>query len=234
MRTRIAIPKLVLVDLDGTLVDTLPDITFCVDGMLTRLNLPTAGQERVRAWVGNGTEVLVRHALASRLDAAVDEQHYARALSIFTELYAQHTSERSRIYDGVPAGLDFLHRAGVELACVTNKASTFTHKLLKELGLDEHFSLVISGDTLPRRKPDPMPLLHAAQHFAVASEEALLIGDSVNDVKAARAAGFGIVCVTYGYNHGDDIRLSNPDALIDSLAELPELLATPDRANAAS
>ena len=234
MRTRIAIPRLVLVDLDGTLVDTLPDIAFCVDGMLTRLNLPAAGCERVRQWVGNGTEVLVRRALAARLDEAVDEQHYARALPIFTQLYAQHTSERSRIYDGVPAGLDFLRRAGVELACVTNKTSAFTHKLLAELELGEHFSLVISGDTLPRRKPDPMPLLHTSRHFAVAPEQALLIGDSVNDVKAARAAGFGIVCVTYGYNHGDDIGASNPDAVIDSLAELPELFALPDRVNAAN
>ncbi len=196
--------------------------------MLTRLNLPTAGRQRVRDWVGNGTEVLVRRALTAQLDEVVDEQRYARALPIFTELYAQHTSDHSRLYDGVPAGLDFLHRAGVELACVTNKASAFTHKLLAQLELDEHFSLVISGDTLPRRKPDPMPLLHTSRHFAVAPEQALLIGDSVNDVKAARAAGFGIVCVTYGYNHGDDIRASNPDAVIDSLAELPELFAPPD------
>ena len=101
--------------------------------------------------------------------------------------------------------------AGVELACVTNKASAFTAKLLAELELNEYFSLVISGDTLPRRKPDPMPLTHAAQHFALAPEDAVLIGDSANDVKAARAAGFGIVCVSYGYNLGDDIRSSNPE-----------------------
>ncbi len=233
MTTRIAIPELVLVDLDGTLVDSLPDIAACIDGMLTRLDLPTAGAERVGAWVGNGTEALVRRALAGRLDGAVDEKTSARALAIFTQLYAQHTSTHSRIYDGVPAGLEFLHSAGVELACVTNKASAFTHKLLAALELDKHFSLVISGDSLPRRKPDPMPLLHAARHFDVAPENALLIGDSVNDVNAARAAGFGIVCVTYGYNHGNDIRLSNPDALIDSLAELPALFAIPDRANAA-
>jgi phosphoglycolate phosphatase len=98
---------------------------------------------------------------------------------------------------------------------------------VRALSLDEHFSLVISGDTLARRKPDPMPLLHAAEYFGVAPADALLIGDSANDVKAARAAGFGIVCVTYGYNHGDDIRVSAPDAVVDSLAELPELFALP-------
>jgi phosphoglycolate phosphatase len=224
---RIAIPELALVDLDGTLVDTLPDIAFCVDRMLTELNLPTVASGRVREWIGNGIEALVRRALAGGLDRDVDDDSFARALPIFMESYAQNTSDRSRIYDGVPAGLDFLQAAGVELACVTNKASAITHKLLAELELDEYFSLVISGDTLARRKPDPMPLVHAAQHFAVAHEDSVLIGDSANDVKAARAAGFGIVCVTYGYNHGKDIRASKPDALVDSLAELPKLFVLP-------
>jgi len=233
VRTRIAIPELALVDLDGTLVDTLPDIAFCVDRMLTELNLTTVGQARVREWIGNGIEALVRRALAGALNRDVDDEIFARALPMFTELYAQNTSGRSRIYDGVPAGLDFLQAAGVELACVTNKASAFTAKLLAELELNEYFSLVISGDTLPRRKPDPMPLTHAAQHFALAPEDAVLIGDSANDVKAARAAGFGIVCVSYGYNHGDDIRSSNPDAVVDSLAELPKLFVLPGQESAA-
>jgi len=219
----ITTPKLVLIDLDGTLVDSLPDIAFCVDRMLTELDLPPAGQARVREWVGNGTDTLVRRALAGNLDGEVDEGLFARALPEFTTLYAQHTSERSRVYDGVPAGLAYLRATGAALACVTNKASAFTHKLLAEMGLDKHFSLVISGDTLARKKPDPLPLLHASRHFAVPPEYGLLIGDSANDVKAARAAGFGVVCVSYGYNHGDDIRASMPDAVIDSLAELPTL-----------
>ena len=229
-----AIPRLALVDLDGTLVDTLPDIAFCIDAMLTELDLPTVGQARVREWVGNGIAVLVRRALAGGLEKEIDAACFARALPIFTRLYTQNTSGRSRVYDGVPAGLEFFQAVGVELVCVTNKASALTHKLLTELELDGHFSLVISGDTLPRRKPDPMPLVHAAQHFAIAPEDALLIGDSANDVKAARAAGFGIICVTYGYNHGDDIRASNPDALVDSLAELPGLFVLPGQAHAAS
>lgn len=234
METRIATPKLVLADLDGTLVDSLPDIAFCIDRMLTELSLPTVGQERVGEWVGNGTEVLVRRALAGDMHGKADEGCYARALPIFTQLYAQHTSDRSRVYDGVPEGLEFLRASGVALACVTNKASAFTHKLLAELELDAYFSLVISGDTLARKKPDPLPLLHAARHFTVSPDEGLLIGDSANDVKAARAAGFGIVCVSYGYNHGDDIRASMPDAVIDSLAELPELFVASAQARTAS
>lgn len=229
-----AVPALVLIDLDGTLVDTIPDIAFSIDHMLTELGMPAAGQERVREWVGNGTEVLVRRALAAARDGEVHESDYAQALPIFTELYARHVCDRSRVYDGVPAGLEYLHDCGVQLACVTNKSEAFTSRLLAALALDRHFSLVLSGDTLARRKPDPMPLLHAAEHFGVAPADALFIGDSENDVKAARAAGFGIVCVTYGYNHGRDIRTSAPDAVIDSLAELPGLFAPPDRANRAS
>jgi len=231
MNTPMATPELVLIDLDGTLVDSLPDIAFCVDSMLTELAMPTAGQERVRQWVGNGTDILVRRSIAGNLDGEVDEQLLARALPLFTALYAKHTSERSRVYDGVVAGLDFLRTTGAALACVTNKASVFTHKLLSEMELDDYFSLVISGDTLARNKPDPLPLLHAARHFAVAPEQGLLIGDSANDVKAARAAGLRIVCVSYGYNHGNDIRASLPDAVIDSLAELPTLFEPSPRAN---
>ena len=233
MNTPMATPELVLIDLDGTLVDSLPDIAFCVDSMLTELAMPTAGQERVRQWVGNGTDILVRRSIAGNLDGEVDEQLLARALPLFTALYAKHTSERSRVYDGVAAGLDYLRATGAALACVTNKASVFTHKLLSEMELDDYFSLVISGDTLARNKPDPLPLLHAARHFAVAPEQALLIGDSANDVKAARAAGFRIVCVSYGYNHGDDIRASLPDAVIDSLAELPTLFEPSPRSSTA-
>jgi phosphoglycolate phosphatase len=226
-------PRLVLIDLDGTLVDSLPDIAFCVDRMLTELALPTVGAERVGQWIGNGTDILVRRALAGNLHGEVDEERYARALPLFRALYGAHTSERSRVYDGVAAGLDYLHATGAALACVTNKPSAFSHKLLADMALDKHFSLVISGDTLARKKPDPLPLLHAARHFAVPPEQALLIGDSANDVKAARAAGFRIVCVSYGYNHGDDIRASLPDAVIDSLAELPTLFEPCPRSSTA-
>ena len=226
-------PRLVLIDLDGTLVDSLPDIAFCVDRMLTELALPAAGAERVGQWVGNGTDILVRRALAGNLHGEVDAGQYARALPLFRALYSAHTSERSRVYDGVAAGLDYLHATGAALACVTNKPSAFSHKLLADMELDRHFSLVISGDTLARNKPDPLPLLHAASHFAVPPEQALLIGDSANDVKAARAAGFRIVCVSYGYNHGDDIRASLPDAVIDSLAELPTLFEPSPRSSTA-
>ena len=225
------LPALVVIDLDGTLVDTLPDIAFSVDRMLGELDLPAAGPDRVRDWVGNGTEALVRRALADAGGGDVHEENLAMALPIFARIYARHVCDRSRVYDGVIAGLDYLRSVGVSLACVTNKAEAFTTRLLSALAIDGYFSLVVSGDTLPRRKPDPMPLLHAAEHFGVSPGDALLIGDSENDVNAARAAGFRVVCVSYGYNHGADIRASAPDAIIDSLAEIPDILERRPRAN---
>ena len=117
---------------------------------------------------------------------------------------------------------------GYTLGCVTNKAAQFTEPLLRDLGVRDYFGLVVAGDTLPKKKPDPLPLLHAAEHFGVSPADSLMIGDSVSDVKAARAAGFSIVCMSYGYNHGQDIRDANPDAVIDSMVEIEGLLESPD------
>ena len=218
-------PKMVLIDVDGTLVDSVPDLAFCVEEMLAGLGRAPRGEAAVRNWVGNGVERLVRRALIGQLDGEPSDADFERAYPIFLDLYRENTSKRSRLYPGVIDGLDFLAGAGYRLGCVTNKAAQFTEPLLRDLGLIDRFDIVVSGDTLPRKKPDPMPLLHAAEHFAVAPAESLMLGDSVSDVKAARAAGFSIICMSYGYNHGKDIRDANPDAVIDTMAELPTLLA---------
>lgn len=217
-------PQMILIDVDGTLVDSVPDLAFCVDAMMERLGRPPYGETLVRNWVGNGVERLVRRALIGQLDGEPDEADYEHALPIFTELYRENTSKRSRLYPGIREGLDYLQDAGYPLGCVTNKAAQFTEPLLRDLGVRDDFDIVISGDTLPRKKPDPLPLLHAARHFRVRPDTALMVGDSVSDVKAARAAGFTIVCMTYGYNHGNDIRTANPDAVLDSLIEIKDLL----------
>ncbi|MDX1335542.1 MAG: HAD-IA family hydrolase, partial [Gammaproteobacteria bacterium] len=125
---------------------------------------------------------------------------------------------------GVAEGIAYLKQAGFRLGCVTNKAEQFTVPLLKDLGIYDNFEVVVSGDTLPKKKPDPMPLLHAAEVMGVKAEQSMMLGDSMSDVKAARAAGFQIVCMSYGYNHGIDIRNSDPDAVIDSMTELQGLL----------
>jgi phosphoglycolate phosphatase len=218
-------PKMVLIDVDGTLVDSVPDLAFCVDEMMKQLGMPVRGEAAVRQWVGNGVQRLTERALTNNLDGYPDAELFARAMPIFMELYAENTSKRSRLYDGVVEGLDFLQSCkGLKLGCVTNKAEQFTLPLMKDLGIFDRFEIIVSGDTLPEKKPHPLPLLHAAEKLGVKPEDAVMIGDSKSDVKAARAAGFQIICMTYGYNHGEDIRNYHPDAVIDSMTELSTLI----------
>lgn len=218
-------PQMVLIDLDGTLIDSVPDLAYCVDALMSQLGMPARGEAKVRQWVGNGIERLVKRALLDQLDGEPDQALAARALPIYFELYKENLSKRSRLYPGVLEGLQFLRGAGYKLGCITNKAAAFTEPLLKDLGIYDYFQIVVSGDTLPVKKPDPLPLLHAARFFKVEPGRALMVGDSISDVKAARAAGFQVICVSYGYNHGQDIRDAHPDAVIDSMARLSVLLA---------
>jgi len=216
-------PKLVLIDLDGTLVDSVPDLAYCVDEMMKALGREPWGIEKVRGWVGNGVDRLVMRALTDTLWEDPEEDEYEVAHSIYMRLYADNTSGRSRLYDGVLDGLDYLKSDGFKVGCVTNKAEAFTVPLLKDMGIYDKFDVVVSGDTTAKKKPDPMPLLYAANQLQVKPEDCLMVGDSMHDVQAARSAGFQVVCVPYGYNHGVDIREANPDAVIDSLAELKNL-----------
>ena len=211
---------MILIDVDGTLVDSVPDLAFCVDEMMRHLGREPWGETRVRDWVGNGVERLVRRALIGQLDGEPDEAEFDRAYPVFLDLYADNTSKRSLLYPGVLEGLDYLKVGGYALGCVTNKAEQFTLPLLKDLGIYEYFSIVICGDTLEQKKPHPAPLLHAAEFFKVSPERSLMVGDSISDVKAARAAGFQIACLPYGYNHGEDIRVAEPDVIIETLADL--------------
>jgi phosphoglycolate phosphatase len=193
--------------------------------MLKRLDMPVRGEARVRHWVGNGVERLVKRSLLNALDGEPDEALYNKALPIFRELYAENTSKRSLLYDGVMEALEFLGSTGVKIGCVTNKASEFTLPLLTDLGVIHYFESVLCGDMVERKKPDPQALLLSAEKLGVDPEDALMIGDSMSDVRAARAAGFTIVCMSYGYNHGEDIRDYHPDAVIDSMAEIKNIVA---------
>ncbi len=216
-------PALVALDLDGTLVDSVPDIAWCIDRTMPRFGVPPRGEALVRTWVGNGVERLVDRALTGALDGTADPDLRREAGAAFLDLYSTHGRHRSRVYPGVRKGLAALRAHGAVLACITNKPHGPAVDLLAHLELIDHFELVLGGDSLPRRKPDPLPLIHACATLDVAVEDSLFAGDSVSDVEAARAAGMRVVCVGYGYNHGRDISEAAPDAVVDSLDELAVL-----------
>ena len=217
-------PKLIMIDVDGTLVDSVPDLAYCVDETMKAIGKKPWGEAQVRHWVGNGVPKLVERSLTGELEGTPDQAEYDQAYPIFLELYSRNTSVRSCLYDGVKEGLNYMKAQGYTLGCVTNKAEQFTLPILKDLGIFDYFGIVVSGDTLSKKKPDPLPLLHSAEFFGIDPKHSLMLGDSVSDVKASRAAGFEIICMSYGYNHGNDIRDTNPDLVIDSMAELQEYL----------
>jgi phosphoglycolate phosphatase len=217
--------QLILFDLDGTLVDSVGDLAWCGNAMLQRLGLPVHDEAAARSWVGNGLERFVKRVLSGQMEAEPPADLYRRGLATFNELYAAHASDRSELFPGVIDTLEWLAARAPKLACVTNKPEPFTSRLIAEMGLDRYFELVVAGNTTARKKPDPMPLHHAADHFGFDYDRCLMVGDSSNDVRAARAAGFAIVCVPYGYNHGQDIRDSRPDLVVDNLTELITLFS---------
>ena len=217
-------PKMVLIDVDGTLVDSVPDLAYCVDEMMKQLDMPVHGEEKVRNWVGNGVERLTRRALIGQLDGEPDNELFEKAYTIFLDLYDKNVCERSCLYDGVREALDFLKTTDVKIGCVTNKNAQFTLPILEKLGIKDDFEIIVCGDTLTKKKPDPLPLLHSAEQLGAKPENSLMLGDSMSDVKAARAAGFNIICMSYGYNHGEDIRDYSPDAVVDSMDEIKTLI----------
>jgi len=217
-------PELIMIDVDGTLVDSVPDLSWCLDETLKQVGLPPRGEASARNWVGNGVIRIVERGIANDLDAAHDPEIFEKAMPIFRALYAENTSKRSVLYSGVREGMDYLQTLGIKIGCITNKDAEFTHPILKDLGLWDDFEIVISGDTLAKKKPDPLPLLHGAKELGADPKNSLMLGDSTSDVKAARAAGFGIICMSYGYNHGVDISESKPDAVVDSFIELKNMI----------
>ncbi|WP_349568380.1 phosphoglycolate phosphatase [Azotobacter salinestris] len=214
------LPKLAMFDLDGTLVDSVPDLAAAVDRMLVQLGRAPAGVERVRLWIGNGAPVLVRRALAGDLDhRGVETAEAEAALALFMQAYADNHA-LTRVYPGVPQTLDWLREREVPLALITNKPSRFLPQLLADKGLDGYFRWIVGGDTLPQQKPDPAALLWVMGEAGVTAGEALFVGDSRNDVLAAKAAGVACVALSYGYNHGRPIAEEGPALVLDALSAL--------------
>ncbi len=216
--------KAVTIDLDGTLADSAPDLAVAANLMLRELGRPALPESAIRTFVGKGIPRLVERALAGTLDGTVDKGVLDAALPVFERCYVAVNGKHTTIFPGVIEGLDALRAAQLPLACVTNKAGQFTAPLLEQLGIAHYFVQVIAGDTLPQKKPHPAPLLHASRPFGIAPAEMLMIGDSMNDAEAARAAGCPVFCVNYGYNEGQDVRALDVDAIVTSIFEATRLI----------
>ena len=214
----------VAIDLDGTMLDTVEDLALAVNHTLEELGLATLELALVRTFVGKGLANLVERSVTAALGHAPEADFLARAMPIYEANYDRVNGQTTTIFPGVPEGLEALASAGYPLACITNKSKRFTGPLLDRIGFARYFSVVLSGDSLPKKKPDPMPLTHAAEHFGVETAKMLMIGDSINDAQAARAAGCPIFCVTYGYNEGADVHSLDVDAIVPSLVEAAGLI----------
>lgn len=217
-------PRAIFFDLDGTLVDSVADMAFAVGKMLSHFDRPAPGIEQVSTWVGNGAQKLVKRALTGTMHNEPEPELLTQAMPLFERYYHENLALHSELYDHVERTLHTLKAAGIPLACITNKPEQFTEVLLENINIAQYFSLVVSGDTLPTKKPHPGPLLHAAQEFGLHIDQCLMVGDSRSDIEAARDAGCPVVALSYGYNHGEDIRLHNPDVTIDSIEKLLPLL----------
>ena len=213
-----------MIDLDGTMLDTVADLAVAVNMMLKELGQPPLAENQVRNFVGKGIPNLVKRALARDLNAAADAALFETALPLYLDCYAQANGRHTVIYPGVREGLDALKKAGFPLACVTNKSERFTLPLLRQMQLADYFAVVVAGDTLPKKKPDPLPLTHVCERFAIAPRDMLMIGDSLNDTIAARAAGCPVFCVPYGYNEGMAVRDLDVDAIVETLFEATRLI----------
>lgn len=226
-----------ILDLDGTLVHTLGDFTEALQRTLRDLPQPYASfdvtPQTVEPLIGKGSENLIKSVLAL-VDSAEDAPEiiaktstphacYAQALARYQHHYQTLNGQFAEVYDGVLAGLEGLRALGWPMACVTNKPTSFAHDLLRAKGLDGFFALTLGGDALPRKKPDPLPLLVACERLGVEPARTVMVGDSTNDAQAARAAGCPVWLMTYGYNHGQPIREVDADGFVDTLSALPWL-----------
>ncbi len=216
--------KAVVIDLDGTLLDTAMDLASAANKMLVELDKPELPLATIQSFIGKGIQKLVKRSLTNSLDEEPDPELFNKALPIYERNYHENLYTHTRPFPEVVEGLDTLKKDGFKLACITNKAEAFTLPLLRATNLLHYFEIVLSGDTLPKKKPDPLPLLHACNHFQIKPCELLLIGDSLNDAIAARAAGCNIFCVPYGYNEGRDVHELNCDAIVSSLLEATKLI----------
>ncbi|HEX7386082.1 MAG TPA: phosphoglycolate phosphatase [Castellaniella sp.] len=208
----------ILFDLDGTLLNTIPDLAGAANAMRHDLGMAPVAQDILATYVGKGAEQLVIRALQHD-GATADDALVARGLACYTQHYRRLSGTQSHPYPGVLEGLNLFRAAGCQMAVVTNKSTEFTGPLLRHHGLVDFFDVVVCGDTCTQKKPDPMPVLYACKQLDVPPDQALFIGDSINDALAAQAAGIPMLALPYGYNEGRPVQSLPADAIVGSLIE---------------
>ena len=214
---RLPSPQAAIVDLDGTLIDTIDDFVVALGAMLGELGFAPVARDFVERTVGQGSAHLIRSTLA---EVGAPADLYDRAWASYQRHYLAINGAHAQVFPGVVAGLERLKDRGVRLACLTNKPTAFARPLLAKKGLAGYFAFVFGGDAFARQKPDPLPLLETCKVLGTAPSATWMIGDSVNDARAARAAGCPVILVTYGYNHGEPVRSVDADGFVDRLDEI--------------
>lgn len=214
-----------LIDLDGTLLDTVGDLAAAANAMRVELGHEPLPPALLATFIGKGVESLVHRTLSGHIDGRVADSAFAAGMRSFVVHYRRENGRSATLYPQVREGLAALRALGLRLACVTNKPQAFTDALLAHFGLDAEFDLVLGGDALPAKKPDPLPLLHACARLGVAPAAAVAIGDSLNDALAARAAGMAVLAVPYGYNEGRDVATLDVDAIVPTLLAAAQWVA---------
>ena len=217
---------LALFDLDGTLVDSAPDISLALNSALTDSSLPVLGEHKVRSYIGEGSKRLVHRAITRKYEGVADKNLYDQVSKKFLDNYADNIFIKSKIYPKVKETLCELRNHKISLGCVTNKPYEFAISLLKATDLIKYFAIIIGGDSLPKKKPDPEPIIYAIKKLGTRKENTTMIGDSITDLTAAKNAGVQSICVSYGYSGDVDLSTQNPDKIINSMEELPEAITS--------
>jgi phosphoglycolate phosphatase len=224
MRAGAAAIRAAIIDLDGTMLDTVPDFELALNGMRAELGLAPIGQQTIKPMVGKGSEKLIRDVLSLDLPGERVAQLYEQAFESYQRHYLAINGQRSEMYEGVEEGLQLLQEMGLRIACVTNKPIAFARPLLAQTGLAGYFELVYGGDSLAKKKPDPLPLLQVCRDFSLEPAQVVAIGDSSNDAEAARAAGCFVLTVPYGYNHGRPVHEIDSDGIVGSLLDAAKMI----------
>jgi phosphoglycolate phosphatase len=221
---RLARVRALAIDLDGTLLDTIHDLAAAANLMLGQLGLRELPKEQLRTFVGRGMANLIGRSLAAAARAEPEPELIARATPIYEARYLEILGRETAPFPGVLEGLRTFRALGLRLACVTNKLHAFAQAHLDRAGMADEFELLVGGDTLAAKKPDPLPLLHVARTFGVRPDELLVLGDSGNDAQAARAAGSPVLLLPYGYTEGRPVQEIEADGIVDSFVTVGELL----------